>query len=281
LASLDLAVLAETPPAQDLDAMTDLWKALPRNARIQVAEQYQFQPLHAARLALMRSGLLGEIHETQMSVAHGYHGISLIRKPLGVGFRNATIRAMGFKSSIVAGPTRTGPPAEERKILTTQVIATLEFESKLGVFDFVEDQYFSWIRGHRVLVRGERGEINNLDVRYLMNFKTPIEMQLKRIDAGQTGNLEGYHHKGYIGGADWWYRNPFVPARLADEEIAIATCLGSMARYLETGESFYGLAQGCQDHYLSILIDRAVTSGGPVESRTQIWAEDCEADSLS
>src|SRR5262249_28024923 len=115
----------------------------------------------------------------------------------------------------------------------------------------------------------------------LMNFKTPVEMQLKRIDAGQTGNLEGYHHKGYIGGADWWYRNPFVPARLADEEIAIATCLGSMARYLETGESFYGLAQGCQDHYLSILIDRAVTSGGPVESRTQIWAEDCEADSLS
>src|SRR4051794_29742228 len=41
LASNDVAVLAETPPAQDLDALTKLWKELPRNARIQVAEQYQ------------------------------------------------------------------------------------------------------------------------------------------------------------------------------------------------------------------------------------------------
>jgi predicted dehydrogenase len=276
LASHDIAVLAETPPAQDLDAMLYLWNGLRRNARIQVAEQYQFQPLHAARLALTRSGLLGEVHEAQISVAHGYHGVSLIRKFLGVGFENATIRALGFESAIVAGPTRVGPPAREQKILTTQVIATLEFGGKLAVFDFVEDQYFSWIRAHRVLVRGDRGEINNLDVRHLMNFKTPMEMQLKRIDAGQTGNLEGYHHKGYVGGGDWWYRNSFAPARLSDDEIAIATCLESMARYLETGEPFYGLAEGCQDHYLSILIDRAVTTRGPVESCTQIWARTAE-----
>jgi predicted dehydrogenase len=271
LAAYDIAVLAETPPAQDPDAMVHLWKALPPNARIQVAEQYQFQPLHAARLALTRSGLLGEIHEVQISVAHGYHGVSLIRRFLGIGFENATIRAVGFKSPIVAGPTRAGAPAEEQKILTTQIIASLEFEGKFAVFDFVEDQYFSWIRAHRVLVRGDSGEINNLDVRHLTDFKTPMEMQLKRIDAGQTGNLEGYHHKGYVGGGAWWYRNPFAPARLSDDEIAIATCLASMTRYLETGEPFYGLAEGCQDHYLSILIDRAVATGRPVESSTQVW----------
>jgi predicted dehydrogenase len=71
LASHDAAVLAETPPAEDLDALTKLWKELPANARVQVAEQYQFQPCHAARLALTRSGLLGEISEAQISVAHG------------------------------------------------------------------------------------------------------------------------------------------------------------------------------------------------------------------
>jgi len=157
LASHDVAVLAETPPAEDLDAMLYLWNALPRNARIQVAEQYQFQPLHATRLALARSGLLGEVYQAQISVAHGYHGVSLIRKFLGAGFENATILALGFKSPIVAGPTRAGPPTEERKTLTTQVIATLEFDGKLAVFDFVEDQYFSWIRARRVLVRGYRG----------------------------------------------------------------------------------------------------------------------------
>jgi hypothetical protein len=271
LASNDVAVLAETPPAQDLDALTKLWKELPRNARIQVAEQYQFQPCHEARLALTRSGLLGKISEAQISVAHGYHGVSLIRKFLNIGFERASIRALQFKSPIVAGSTRTGPPREERKILTTQTIASLEFEGKLAVFDFVEDQYFSWIRSHRVLVRGDRGEINNLDVRYLIDFTTPMEMHLRRMDAGQTGNLEGYHHKGYIAGGAWWYRNSFAPARLSDDEIAIATCLESMARYLETGNSFYGLAEASQDHYLSILIDTAARTGNPIESSTQIW----------
>jgi len=271
LASHDVAVLAETPPAEDLDALTKLWKELPGNARVQVAEQYQFQPCHAARLALTRSGLLGEISETQISVAHGYHGVSLIRKFLNIGSESASIHALEFKSPIVAGSNRAGPPLEERKILTTQTIASLEFEGKLAVFDFVEDQYFSWIRSHRVLVRGDRGEINNLDVRYLIDFATPIEMQLKRIDAGQTGNLEGYHHKGYIAGGAWWYRNSFAPARLSDDEIAIATCLESMARYLKTGNSFYGLAEASQDHYLGILIDRAAKTGNPFESSNQVW----------
>jgi hypothetical protein len=271
LASHDIAVLAETPPAHDLDALVDLSKCLPGNARIQVAEQYQFQPLHAARLALTRSGLLGEIHEAQVSVAHGYHGLSLLRKLLNLGFENATIRALAFNSPIIAGPNRAGPPAEEQKIVTTQIIASLEFQGKMAVFDFVEDQYFSWIRAHRMLVRGDRGEINNLDVRYLINFGTPMEIQLRRLDAGQTGNLEGYHHKGYVGGGVWWYRNPFAPARLSDDEIAVATCLDSMARYLETGEAFYGLAEGSQDHYLGILIDKAIETRDPVESSTQIW----------
>jgi GFO/IDH/MocA oxidoreductase family protein len=271
LASQDIAVLAETPPAHDVDALVHLWKGLPRNSRIQVAEQYQFQPLHAARIALTRSGLLGEIHEAQISVAHGYHGLSLLRKFLNLGFENATIRALGFKSPVIAGPNRAGPPAEERKIVTTQIIASLEFQGKMAVFDFVEDQYFSWIRSQRVLVRGDRGEINNLDVRYLIHFGTPMEILLSRLDAGQTGNLEGYHHKGYVGGGVWWYRNPFAPARLSDDEIAIATCLESMARYLKTGEAFYGLAEASQDHYLGILIDKAVETGNLVESSTQIW----------
>jgi hypothetical protein len=271
LASHDVAVLAETPPAEDLDALTKLWKELPANARVQVAEQYQFQPCHAARLALTRSGLLGEISEAQISVAHGYHGVSLIRKFLKIGLENASIRALQFKSPIVAGSTRAGPPNEERKILTTQTIASLEFEGKLAVFDFVEDQYFSWIRSHRVLVRGDRGEINDLDIRYLIDFATPIEMQFKRIDTGQTGHLEGYHHKGYVAGGAWWYRNSFAPARLSDDEIAIATCLESMGRYLETRNSFYGLAEASQDHYLSILINQAANTGNPVKSSNQIW----------
>ncbi len=271
LTSRDVPTLAETPPAPDLEGLIQLWKDLPKNARVQVAEQYQFQPLHAARLDLARSGKLGEIRQVQVSVAHGYHGVALIRKFLNAGQENATIRAFRFKSPLIAGPDRAGPPSVEKVIESTQAIAYLRFGDKLAVFDFTTDQYFSWIRSQRLLVRGERGEINNLDASYLTDFRTPVSVRLERIDAGQNGNLEGYYHKGYSVGGIRCYQNPFVPARLSDDEIAVATCLERMAHYVETGESFYSLSEASQDHYLSLMIDEAAETGKEMKSSSQVW----------
>ena len=128
LASQNMPVLAETPPASDLEGLIRLWQNLPDNARIQVAEQYAFQPLHAARLAFVRSGKLGEISQVQVSAAHGYHGISLIRKFLDIDYENVAIRAFEFKSPLVAGPDRSGPPSEEKKKESLQTIAYLQFD---------------------------------------------------------------------------------------------------------------------------------------------------------
>ena len=58
-----------------------------------MAEQYHLHPLHAARIAIANSGKLGEISQVQISECHGYHGISLMRKLLGIGFENASITA--------------------------------------------------------------------------------------------------------------------------------------------------------------------------------------------
>jgi predicted dehydrogenase len=273
LALQNVPVLAETPPAADLAALTHLWTSLPPNARIQVAEQYAFQPLHAARLAFVRAGKIGNVSEAQVSIAHGYHGISLIRKFLNIGFEDAVIHALDFKSPLVAGPDRSGPPPAEKEIESLQTIAHLQFGQKLAVFDFTGDQYFSWIRSHRLLVRGDRGEINNLDAAYLDDFRTPVRIRFERNDAGLTGNLEGHHHKGYSAGVSMWYENPFVPGRLSDDEIAIATCLQSMGCYLETGKPFYSLAEASQDHYLGILIGEAVKTGRTVESAKQVWQQ--------
>ncbi|MCB0122565.1 MAG: Gfo/Idh/MocA family oxidoreductase, partial [Caldilineaceae bacterium] len=77
LADRNMPALAETPPAPDLDALTALHELTKRGAKIQVAEQYQFQPAHAARLAIARSGKLGTVTQAQVSAAHGYHGINL------------------------------------------------------------------------------------------------------------------------------------------------------------------------------------------------------------
>lgn len=43
------------------------------------------------------------------------------------------------------------------------------------------------------------------------------------------------------------YENPFMDARLSDEEIAIATCLLNMKKYLETGITFYTLKDAALD----------------------------------
>jgi hypothetical protein len=273
LAQRGLPALSETPPARDLEQLRRVWSLVEQGARIQVAEQYIYQPLHAARLALVAEGMLGRVSQAQVSVCHGYHGMSLIRRFLGVGFENAQITARRFVSPIIAGPGRQGPPAEERVAQSTQVIAWLDFGDRLGVYDFVGDQYFSWVRGQRVLVRGERGEISDEHASYLLDYRQPLDITLQRAVAGANGNLEGHYLKGIEAGGRWLYRNPFVPARLSDEEIAIAAALEKMGAYVDGGPAVYSLAEACQDRYLDMMIAQAVEGGQPVTSETQPWAQ--------
>jgi len=272
LAARGVAVLSETPPAPDVERMGRLYGLVQGGARIQVAEQYIYQPHHAARLALTASGVLGKISQAQVSAAHGYHGVSLIRHFLGIGYGNARITARRFTSPLVAGPDRSGPPKEERLIQSSQTIAWLDFGDRLGVYDFTGDQYFSWVRGQRLLVRGERGEIINEQASYLRDYLQPIEVTFRRSMAGANGNLEGFYLKGILAGDNWFYRNPFIPGRLTDDEIAIATTLTKMAEYAEGGPEVYPLAEACQDRYLDTMIEQAAKSEQTVETQTQPWA---------
>lgn len=155
-----------------------------------------------------------------------------------------------------------------------QVIAHLDFAGKLAIYDFCDDQYFSWIRSPRVLVRGERGEINNNQVRYLADFRTPISFEFVRQNAGEDGNLEGYYHKGILAGNEWVYKNPFAPGHLSDDEIAIASCLVKMDRYVAGGPDFYSLAEASQDQYLNLMIEHALTSSQAISTTQQPWTKD-------
>lgn len=281
LAAQKIPALAETPPAPDIQGLNRLFRLSLEGARIQVAEQYAFQPFHAARIALAHSGKLGRVSQAQVSVTQDYHGMSLIRKLLGLQFENAVIMARRFTSPIVAGPTRQGPPAEEKIIEVPQTIAYLDFGDKLGVYDFATDQHRSWIRSSRVLVRGDRGEINHNRLKYLKDFSNPVTLDLLRVDTGQEGNMEGYYHRGVMLGDQWLYQNPFAPASLSDEEIAVATCLSKMTDYVQGGPDFYSLAEAAQDHYLGLMIAQAVSSGQPVHTASQLWASQVQGNNLS
>jgi hypothetical protein len=274
LAARDIPVLSETPPARSIEEMSELCQLVKQGAKIQVAEQYFLQPHHAARLAFVRSGKLGRVSQAQVSVAHGYHGMSLIRRFLGIEFENAEITATSFTSPIIEGPGRAGLPATENIIESSQTIAWLNFGDRFGVFDFTGRQYFASIRDPRILVRGERGEIVNDTASYLQDFRTPTRITFTRNVAGEHGNLEGHFLRGIQAGESWVYRNPVAPARLFDDEIAIADCLLKMAEYVSTGKDFYSLAEACQDRYLDLAVEEAVRERRTVRTETQGWATD-------
>lgn len=273
LAGLGVPVLSETPPAPDLEGLLELHDLTEKGAKVQVAEQYQFQPLHAARLEIVRSGQIGEPSLALLSVCHGYHAVSLIRLLLGVGFENVTVSGRRFRAPLVQGVDFAGAlPERETISMSEQTMAELDWDGKLGLYDFSFDQYFSWVRSLRMLVRGERGEIAEARVRYLQDYRTPCEYELLRHNAGENGNLEGFYLKGLTAGGSWVYRNPFSPGRISDDEIAIASCLEKMDAYVRGGPSFYSLAEASQDHYLSMLINRASESGEKLRSVYQPWS---------
>ena len=266
-----IPVLSETPPAPTTEALLELWRALGSSAPVQVAEQYAFQPHHAARLSFVFSGKLGPISQVQVSVAHGYHGVNLLRRFLGVGFEAAQLTGKRFRSSVVGGANRSGPPADEVVKDVDQDIVWFDYGGKLGLIDFTSEQYFSYIRDQRLLVRGERGELFNDSAVYLKDHVTPVRVDFRRHEGGAGGNLEGKFLKGIQAGEDWLYRNVFAPAPLPDDDIAVATCLMLMGDYVQTGQPFYSLADACQDTYLSFLMGTAASEGSARAER-QVWA---------
>jgi predicted dehydrogenase len=273
LAGRGVPILAETPPATDLKGLINLYQSLTElGARVQVAEQYWAQPLHAARQAVVDSGLLGRIAQVNLSVCHGYHAMSLIRRLLGVQFEPAEIRGHRFKSRVVAGPDREGPPSDEHVVDVETDFASLDFGDRIGLYEFCPPQYRSWIRGQRVCIRGTRGEIIDERVTYLKDELTPISARLVRHEAGRNGNLEGLHLKAIQFQDDWVYRSPVSPARLSDEEIAVAQCLIDMQHFVKHGRSFYSLAEACQDQYLALACTAAIESGDSVRTDAQIWS---------
>jgi predicted dehydrogenase len=272
LAGRGVPVLSETPPAPDLDGLAALYADVGRGAIVEIAEQYPFLPTYAARIGIARSGLLGPVTSAHISATQTYHAVALLRALLGVEFEDARITGVEFTNRLLEGPDRDGWPGEERLVDARQVIATLDFGDRLGLYDFTAGQWFHPLLGRRIVVRGERGEIVDDRLTYLRDAHTPVETAFRRQQTGLGGDLEGFFLRAIDAGERRAYTNPYAPARLPDEEIAIATCLTAMGARVEGGPSFYGLARASQDHYLGLMISQAVAQGRSVRTSVQPWA---------
>jgi hypothetical protein len=267
-----IPTLSETPPAPNLPAMQALWEVLGPKARVQIAEQYPHQPEIAALIALTCSGKLGTPSLVESSHAHNYHAHAVVRRLLALNPGPVRVRATRIATPLVGGPGRNGPPSQESVNPSGQILAWIDFEEdRHAVYDFTGDQYFSWIRKNRLLVRGERGEADFQGARWLADFQTPVEASFARRHAGHGGNLEGFSLAGITLGESWLYKNPFFPARLADDELAIALCLEKMAAYAAGGESDYSLSEGLHDHHLGLTVAQAAQEGGIVALERMPW----------
>ncbi|MCL2572643.1 MAG: Gfo/Idh/MocA family oxidoreductase [Defluviitaleaceae bacterium] len=266
-------VLLETPAAVDYETLLRFNSSIPKGGKIQIAEQYPFHPMHAARLKYISRGIIGTPRHVQMSFTHAYHAMALIRKFLGIGFENANITAKAFTVPVVAGYTRDGEPAEEKIVDKTQTVAVLDFDrvGKTALLNHEVDQHRSWVRSPIIQIKGERGEIFNNKIKYLKDYKTPIETDFVRKDMGRDENFEGYDLKGVFAADEWVYRNPYAGSRLIDDEIAVAACLDAMAEYIKGGASFYGLAEASQDAYLGLMVNEALKKENVVSTQLQDW----------
>ena len=83
-----ITVLSETPAALDMDSLKKLYRYHMSDDKTDkkqvVAEQYREYPYNKARINLVNSGVLGDISCLNISIAHEYHGFSLIRAYLGI-----------------------------------------------------------------------------------------------------------------------------------------------------------------------------------------------------
>lgn len=271
LYSRGILVLCETPPSDSLENLNRVWELTQsKQGKIQVAEQYFLQPYHAAALEVVRRGYLGEVSNLRLSMVHGYHGVSLIRKYLNVGMQSCRISARHFAFPGIHHCDRTGLYTQGTAKPSSREVALLEFESgKTAFFDFDGEQYFSYIRRRSINVQGDRGELNDSSLSYLTEDLTPVTLPLHRVDTGADSNLEGFYHRGIQVGEQFMYRNPFPGARLTDDELAVASCMDRMGHYAKTGEEFYPLKEALQDAYLSLLMQQADQT--TIQSAPQSW----------
>jgi predicted dehydrogenase len=269
-----LPVLAETPPAADLEGLRALWSAAGGTGLVQVAEQYLMMPSHAARAALVATGAIGTPTQVQVSSTQQYHAVSLIRGLLAAGRGPVSVRAARFTAPLVSPLGRNGWTDDEKPHPTITTIATLDFgDGRSGVYDFTEQQTRNQLRFRRLTVRGSAGELHDDEIVRMTGPRTLVRTPLVRRQTGHDLDLIGYDTEHISLGSEVLYRNPYPGRRWMDEEIAVATLLERMGTWVRgEGPEPYPLAEGAQDQRLALAIEESADRDATVTTSTEVWS---------
>ena len=269
----DVVVLAETPPAGDLETLRRLWDDVGSSNLVQVAEQYPFSPGNVARRALIEAGTLGTPTWTQVSSTQQYHAVALLRSMLGVGFEPAQISARSFLLPVIDPQSRAGWTEHLDPVELTSTIATVDFGGKVGVYDYTDNHVRNPVRANRMLVRGTHGELADDRVTRLITPRAPLESSLHRWQTGDYLSFEGRDLYNISFESTVLYENPYFGVGLSDEDIAVATLLDATGAFSRgDAPAPYPLAEAAQDHLLAMAISESARTGDVVSTGVEAWA---------
>ena len=273
LVELGIPVLAETPPAPDAEGLRELWADVGSSGLVQVAEHSPSMPAHAARIAVVDDGLIGRATSVQISSTHLYHAVGLIRRLLGAGRGEVTVRATIVTAPLMSPLARDGWTGATEPVDAWNILATLDFgDGRSALYDFTDNQWHNPLRTNRIVIRGSHGEIVDDTVTRWVDDRTVVSSPIVRRVTGLEQNLDGFDLEHLSLDGRVLYRNAFQGARLADDDIAVAALLDATGAWVRgDAPPPYPLADGCQDHLLGLAIEEAGRTGEPVHVPEQPW----------
>lgn len=160
-------VLCETPLGMTSDELEDIQRR--DNRRLVVAEQYCYYPVYKAIIDAIKEGKIGEPVSAYVSLAHEYHGMSLIRAFLNEGYDTPyTMRMSKYELPVTRTGDRYNVYTDGELIKKPKTVINIEYEDgKVCLYDFEAEQYHSLIRHNSVKISGTRGEIIDNKIWYL------------------------------------------------------------------------------------------------------------------
>ena len=262
-----MPALSETPLAIEMDKLGQLREIQERTGTpLEMAEQYFLYPGHAARLAVVKSGLLGDVTSCALSAMHDYHGISMLRAYLGEESGPVTMRARKVTSPIVVTGGRGGYVTDGEMGDEYRIFAQIDFgNGRLGLYDFAGTQYHSAIRSNHLRILGTRGEIFDDEVRFLREGNRPAMARFVTHRDEITGTIRTIDFDGTR-----VYENPFrCDVAMDEDEIAICCVMRRFAARLSGGERHYPFA--FRDSFMAIMMSRLAAEDGQAELDVLAW----------
>lgn len=246
-------VLCETPAALDTDTLKQLWELHKSGKKLVVAEQYTKYPTYDAMLKALDTGIIGEPDCLNISLAHEYHGASLIRAFLRQNVDTQfTVRAKTYEFTTVETLNRYERFTDGRTAKKKRTTATFEFDDgKVAFYDFDSEQYRSPIRKNYVKVQGRIGELKDDTFYYLdedyQDRQAKLVVKERYVHTGNANpnlrdvreilsiNLDKENIKNGTAGEAFEvhqvYEAPFGACGLAEDETAIARLMVETAEY--------------------------------------------------